>query len=121
MAKPVYSIRRGVLQLAAWLNVSEDGRKSYSFKLVRRYKDKQTQEWTDSPFLFDSDLPVAAALLQKAYSDLCIQRSGDNAAGSSAHPCGTATPAPEGGKQYLKKNPDGSHTIIDEHGDRIPF
>lgn len=114
MARPVYQIRRGVLQLAAW----QSGEKGYSFKLNRRYQDKQTQEWKDSPFLFDSDLPVAIALLQQAFADLCIQRPSTASGSGGAPPAAAPAPAPA---QYVTRDEHGNMKIVDENGDDIPF
>jgi hypothetical protein len=125
MAKPVYQIRKGVLQLAAWETNGPEGKKGYSFKLNRRYKDKRTQEWTDSPFLFDSDLLTAAALLQQAFSDLCITRASQaygTGASSGSPPAAAHNPAPvEAPAQYVQQNADGTHKLVDANGDDIPF
>jgi hypothetical protein len=126
MARPVYQTRKGAVQLAAWEQNGPEGQKGYSFKLNRRYKDKRTQEWTDSPFLFDNDLLVAAALLQQAFADLCITRA-SQAHGTGGAPSGrtdAAAPAelgPAAAAQYVQRNPDGSHKIVDANGDEIPF
>lgn len=116
MAKPVYSIRKGVIQLAAWETEGAEGRKGYSIKLQRRYKDKRTGEWTDSTFLFDSDLLTAAALLQKAFADLCIV--GGSEGGSSAAPEPRRAPARA---EYVARDADGNMKLVDENGDDIPF
>jgi hypothetical protein len=99
-----------------------DGRTGgYSFKLTRRYQDKQTQEWKDSPFLFDSDLLTAAALLQQAFADLCITRpsmaSGSGRARADA-PNPAQAPAPA---QYVTRDASGNTKLVDENGDTIPF
>jgi hypothetical protein len=127
MAKPVYQIRKGVLQLAAWETNGAEGQKGYSFKLNRRYKDKRTGEWTDSPFLFDSDLLTAAALLQQAFADLCITRpamaSGSGAASSGRVSSAAAPPelGPAAAAQYVTRDAQGNPKLVDENGDDIPF
>lgn len=124
MAKPVYSIRKGVIQLAAWETSGPEGQRGYSFKLNRRYKDKRTQEWTDSPFLFDSDLLVAAALLQQAFADLCITRgnaSGTGGAVSGGRPSAAAPPPAPEPAQYVTRDEQGNPKLVDANGDDIPF
>ena len=128
MAKPVYQLRKGVVQLAAWETSGPEGQKGYSFKLNRRYKDKRTHEWTDSPFLFDSDLLVAAALLQRAFADLCITQPAT--VGGPSAPSGrmdAALPNPTKGAcagegvRYVCRDEHGNAKVVDEHGDEVPF
>lgn len=119
MAKPVYTLRKGAVQLAAWEKVGEDGRKGYSVKLNRRYKDKATGEWKDSPFFFDNDLLVAAELLREAFAELCVT------VGDSPTP---AVPAPVPKEtsnlppaQYLQQGADGQYKLVDDKGEQVPF
>lgn len=62
MAKPVKTWRNKGLDIAAWGN--EQGR--VSFTLRKQYRNKQTNTWTDTKYLYQDDLRALIELLEQA-------------------------------------------------------
>lgn len=62
MAKPVKTWRNKGLDIAAWGN--EQGR--VSFTLRKQYRNKQTNAWTDTKYLYQDDLRALIELLEQA-------------------------------------------------------
>lgn len=62
MAKPVMTWREKGLDIAAW---SSDGR-NVSFTIRKQYKNKQTNTWTDTKYLYQDDLKALVTLLEQA-------------------------------------------------------
>ena len=62
---PVKTLRHGTLQVSIWKNVY-DGKAVYNARLVQRYKDKASDEWKDSKYINDRDLPAASVLIVRA-------------------------------------------------------
>ena len=62
MAKPVQTWRNKGLDIAAWGN--EQGR--VSFTLRKQYRNKQTNTWTDTKYLYQDDLRALVELLELA-------------------------------------------------------
>jgi hypothetical protein len=62
MAKPVQTWRNKGLDIAAWGN--EQGR--VSFTLRKQYRNKQTNTWTDTKYLYQDDLRALVELLEQA-------------------------------------------------------
>lgn len=62
MGKPVKTWRNKGLDIAAWGN--EQGR--VSFTLRKQYRNKQTNTWTDTKYLYQDDLRALIELLEQA-------------------------------------------------------
>lgn len=62
MAKPVKTWRNKGIDIAAWQN--EQG--SVSFTLRKQYRNKQTNTWTDTKYLYQDDLRSLIELLEQA-------------------------------------------------------
>jgi hypothetical protein len=76
MAKPVQTWRNKGLDIAAWGN--EQGR--VSFTLRKQYRNKQTNTWTDTKYLYQDDLRALVELLE-----LAIAWNSGNAADREEH------------------------------------
>jgi len=74
MAQPIITVRRGGLSVAVWENQNQEGRTSYSAQLQKRYYDKATNQWKDSPYLFEGDLLEAAEILRAAWHKIGQRR-----------------------------------------------
>jgi len=61
--KPVKKYRASGIEVAIWQN-----EKSYSVSFKKSYYDKQAEDWKDSDFLFDNELPILSMLLQFAFA-----------------------------------------------------
>jgi hypothetical protein len=93
MAQPVFTARHigNGLSVAVWENTNEEGRVSYSAKFEKRYKDKTTGEWKDSPYLFESDLLEASELFRLAWHKIGQRKAASSKQGSQT-PTGEKTP-----------------------------
>ncbi len=64
--KPAHKIRLGNIQAAIWANDNGSDQVWFNVTLVRRYNDGS--EWKDSSSLRRDDLPIAAKVLDMAYT-----------------------------------------------------
>ena len=71
--KPVLKLEQYPIKVAVWENTSDDGRKYFSTKLVKTFKDKQTGEYKETPYLSERDLLTAAALLQEVWRNVACK------------------------------------------------
>jgi transposase len=60
--KPIHTIKEKGLSVAIW----ETRNGGYSFSISKRYKDKQSDEWKDSKYLFKNDVETLIIQLQAA-------------------------------------------------------
>lgn len=60
--KPTKTYKNGGLQVVMW--PANNG--GYTYQISKRYKDKNTEEWKDSKYLYKSDLEKLVLLLQEA-------------------------------------------------------
>jgi len=60
--KPIHTIKDKGLSVAIWK--TRNG--GYSFSISKRYKDKQTDQWKDSKYLFKDDIESLILQLQAA-------------------------------------------------------
>jgi transposase len=60
--KPIHTIKDKGLSVAIW----ETRNGGYSFSISKRYKDKQSDEWKDSKYLFKNDVETLIIQLQAA-------------------------------------------------------
>lgn len=71
--KPVKEFRAlggGAVTASVWRNESEkDGQilVSYSIRVQKRYRDRETGAWHDSEYYFPEDLPKLRLVVEKAY------------------------------------------------------
>lgn len=60
--KPIHTIKDRGLSVAIW----ETRNGGFSFSISKRYKDKQSDEWRDSKYLFKNDVETLIIQLQAA-------------------------------------------------------
>lgn len=65
--KPNKVFRIGSIKASIWVQFSENGRPYSVTKLVRTYKDKNTDEWKETNSFSGDDLPKIELAVQKAF------------------------------------------------------
>ncbi len=76
--KPCLELRSFPLKAAVWENAGKDGRKWFSVKLTKSYKDDEGK-WQESASLTDRDLLAAAALLLEVWRTVAIKDPSEKA------------------------------------------
>lgn len=69
MAKPIVSLKSRGIEVAVW--EGRNGDKTYSIQ--KRYRDKKTDEWKESKYLFAEEAQELVKLLQQA-----LEKPGDD-------------------------------------------
>ena len=70
---PVFKLRDGVLNVAAWERVNSDGKAFYNVTFERRYN--KDGKWSSTQSLGEDDLLTMAELLRQAYQEIKNLRS----------------------------------------------
>ena len=77
--RPVKTVRLGRIQVAIWLNVTDDGRKSYRTSITRRFQNGNGEAETTS--YTAADLPVVGQAAAMAYAWIWEQECQDSRRG----------------------------------------
>jgi len=80
--KPIKTYKDGGVQVVMW--PTNNG--GYSYQITKRYKDKKTEEWRDSKYLYKSDLEKLIPLLQEAVSSETMRTQYDAERTATAQP-----------------------------------
>jgi len=102
--KPVKMYKDGGVQITMW--PANNG--GYTYQISKRYKDKNTEEWKDSKYLYKSDLEKLVVLLQEAINSESERVNYDAERVTSGQPATT----PPGKFKY---------ELAEEDVDDIPF
>lgn len=73
--KPVMEIRKNGIKISFWENETNEGKRFYSIKVIKSYYDEKKQEWVDTEYFSEYDLPLLAILVQKASLELIQVKS----------------------------------------------
>lgn len=80
--RPEKEFRAGTITAAIWRHENErDGQTviARTIRLQKRYKDRDTQTWQDSEFLFPEDLPKVELVVRAAYEYIMLKQRDPNA------------------------------------------
>ncbi len=77
MNKPVHVVRCGNVKATCWLNSTQAGY-FYNTTINTQYKDKTTDEWSESSSFSDRELLAAAHAAQETYRWICEQKAAAN-------------------------------------------
>lgn len=75
---PVEEFEAGTIRAAIWRNeLEQDGRPvvRHSIKIEKRYRARQTNEWTSTDQYFPDDLPKLQLVVAKAFEYVSLKRS----------------------------------------------
>ena len=76
--RPVEEFQAGTIQASIWRNdFKQDGRAvvRYSIKVEKRYRHRQTDEWTSTDQYFPDDLPKLQLVVAKAFEYISLKSS----------------------------------------------
>jgi len=71
--KPMHVVRCGNIRAACWLNQSEAGN-FYNTKITSIYRDKESEEWSDSSSFSERDLLAVAYVAQEMCRWVCNRK-----------------------------------------------
>ena len=78
---PFKTFRAGKISISLWQNETEhEGRTftQYTIKVQKRYRDKQTDEWKTTEYLYQQDLPNLIVCAQKAFEFISLTEVNNN-------------------------------------------
>lgn len=82
----------GGVQVSIWKNRSSKGSEYFSAKISRRFRREGSDDWESTDYLSARDWPVAAALLQQAFSELGVTQYGLGLRAPASDPSGPSEP-----------------------------
>lgn len=76
--KPVHVVKCGNVKASCWLNSTQAGY-FYNTTISTHYKDKSTDEWSESTSFSDRELLAVTHAAQEVYQWICEQKAAANA------------------------------------------
>lgn len=102
--KPVKTYKDGGVQVTMW--PANNG--GYTYQISKRYRDKKTEEWKDSKYLYKSDLEKLVVLLHEAIESETSRTEWDAERVTSGQPA-------------ITPKPKQKYELADDDIDDLPF
>lgn len=74
--RPDFEVHAGSIFAAVWtkpLNTPRGERPTYSIRIHKRYRDKQSGEWKSTTYLRPDDIPKLMLVASRVYQHTCLK------------------------------------------------